>query len=654
MKKILLSLLLFASVSTLSAQQKSDWQQQMLTAKENMLKDVPASLPYISKQFNKNDQPGSVDLDVTGLGELVLSVWATGDGNDYDQAVWADAVLVDKNGKEYRLQDEKFKIRNVDGGWFRLGTGFSGKPFAIGKKVYKHGVLAHANSLLVTDLAGRDIVRFRSDMGIDNNSGSNLGSVVFKVLPTSGVEEAKTLVGAVPEAAEVFSLFGISGSDWMTSPSMVAEKSAIDNIANTLDSRKFVDEEFARIEKLSTEKEQLTAYIALVKEVSRIKSAQDQIQWMNVRAIKEAFADFSTTQGYDKAKYQAKMDEFLALTKDGFGDVYQIGGEGIERAMKALELSKEILFSNPALDFDKILVTRYGLGNSARSAGAQSLGTPYANYTSLMQTRRSGYDTEIIELSNIRGEQLQKRSLFKPENGGLIAEVDLHWDGDRMLFTGVDYQDKLQLYELPIEGGEPTLMTRLTEDTDVQFFDAAYLPSGKIVTASNIAYNGVPCVSGTDHVSTYSLYDPQTNQLRRLTFDQDCNWSATVLQNGKVMFTRWEYTDLMHYYSRIVMTMNPDGTEQKGYVGSGAMFPNSTFDMQQLPQNTNRFVGIISGHHGITRSGRMIIFDPTKARKGVEGMVQEILYSNQPINDVAKDYLVDGVWPQFISPQPIT
>ena len=69
--------------------------------------------------------------------------------------------------------------------------------------------------------------------------------------------------------------------------------------------------------------------------------------------------------------------------------------------------------------------------------------------------------------------------------------------------------------------------------------------------------------------------------------------------------------------------MNPDGTEQKSLYGSGSMFPNSIFDVQPLPKRTNRFVGVISGHHGVARSGRLMIFDPAKSRKEEKGMIQE-------------------------------
>jgi hypothetical protein len=192
-----------------------------------------------------------------------------------------------------------------------------------------------------------------------------------------------------------------------------------------------------------------------------------------------------------------------------------------------------------------------------------------------------------------------------------------------------------------------------TVEPDLEFYDGTYLPDGRIIANSNIGYQGVPCVSGADPVGNMVLYTPKDKGLRRLTFDQDANWNPVIMHNGRVMYTRWEYTDLTHYFSRIIMHMNPDGTENKALFGSGAMFPNSTFDIQPLPGHSSAFVGIISGHHGVARSGRIILFDPSKARKGVEGMLQEIPYRNRQIIPEIKDELVNGVWPQFVKPMPL-
>ncbi|MFI3263490.1 MAG: NPCBM/NEW2 domain-containing protein, partial [Rikenellaceae bacterium] len=657
MKNFLTVFLAVFSVTTLWSQttkgvKTASWMSEMLTAKKTALSSKSNSLPYESPILTRDNQPVSLEFDVTGLDELILSVWATGDGYRNDNAVWADAVLIDKNGNEYKLQDEQFTTCKAQNNRFRAGVNFAKKPFSIGSKTYSHGFITLANSLLITDLKGRNIVKYKTDIGIDASSGPG-GTVVFKVLTTSGVKEAEALVKKTPEASDVFTLFKTTGADWLTTKGMALEATTLLKSSEILNSNAFVKAELERIATLPTELEQFEAYISLGNRINRIIPVQEQLVWLNIRAIKEAFADFSTAKGYDKATYQAKLDELILLSKTNLNDIYTLENEGIERAEKALALRKEILFSNKILDFDKIVLARYGLNESARSAGAPLLGTPPANYSSQLQARRTGHNSEIIEISNLRGE-LQERSIYKPSNGGSISEPELHWNADKILFTSTNEKNQFQLFEVNLDGSDAKQVTNIKDDTDLEFFDATYLPSGKIVTASNISYNGVPCVSGADYVSTYCLFDPETNQLRRLTFDQDCNWSATTLHNGKVMFTRWEYTDLMHYYSRIVMTMNPDGTEQKGYVGSGAIFPNATFDMKQLPGNKNRFVGIISGHHGTVRSGRMIIFDPSKARKGKEGMVQEILKSKEGIDDTYKDRLVDDVWPKLISPQPLS
>ncbi|MFI3294614.1 MAG: SUMF1/EgtB/PvdO family nonheme iron enzyme [Rikenellaceae bacterium] len=652
MKRLILTIAFALSGFWLGAQENDQWKDHILGEKAKMLENVSASLPFVSPQYNSGDQPGTMDLNITGVNDLILSVWGTADGDDYDHAAWAGAVLIDKDGKEYLLEDETFELMQVNGDWFVKAANFSGNPISIGKKVYKTGLITHAQALMVLNVEGRNLVRFKSDLGVDN--GSAHGTVVFKVMSTSGEKEAAELLAQYPQAAEIFSLFNVKCADWLTSPFLFAEKSALNTIGANLSSRWFVDQELERIETLSSEREKLDACIALAKRGYRALAIQEQIGWIDMVAIRDAFADFSSMKGYDKATYQAKLDRLTALYNEGFADLAGLSDAAIDRAERALNLKKEILFSNPVLDFDRIITTRFTLGSSARAVGAQEMGTPSSNFASLLSTRRTGYDVQISELSGLREAQRSERQIYKPDNDGYISEVDLHWDGQKMLFTGINELQQLQLYEVNVDGSGARRVTNFTEDTDLEFFDAAYLPSGKIMTASNIAYNGVPCINGFDHVSCYNLFDPETGALRRLTFDQDCNWAATILQNGKVLYTRWEYTDLMHYYSRIVMTMNPDGTEQKAYFGSGAMFPNATYDMQQLPENHNRFVGVISGHHGVCRSGRLIIFDPTKARKGVEGMVQEIPFGREPIKVVEEDEMVKDVWPQFTTPHPIT
>ena len=345
------------------------------------------------------------------------------------------------------------------------------------------------------------------------------------------------------------------------------------------------------------------------------------------------------------------MTELEQQVKQGFGNIYSGDEAVLVNAEKAVANKRAILLANPLLNGDKILTVRYQLGNRDRRAMAPELGTQSNNWSNQESARRKGFNADIVELSNLRDE-VQIRTIYKPDNTSSIADLKLHWDGDRAMFTQTMSDNRWNVFEVKLNNGDCKKLIDNPEP-DLEFYDGTYLPDGRIIANSNIGYQGVPCVNGSDPVGNMVLYTPQSKNLRRLTFDQDANWNPVIMNNGRVMYTRWEYTDLTHYYTRIVMNMNPDGTEQKALYGSGSMFPNSTFDVQPLPGYASAFVGIISGHHGVARSGRLILFDPAKARKGAAGMLQEIPHRNRPIVEEVKDRLVDGVWPQFIKPSPL-
>ncbi|MBQ5860946.1 MAG: formylglycine-generating enzyme family protein, partial [Alistipes sp.] len=322
----------------------------------------------------------------------------------------------------------------------------------------------------------------------------------------------------------------------------------------------------------------------------RLKS---ELEYLNIESVKSAYADFCKTKGYDSALYGEKVKELEQL----------VGKSDKPSQQRAVELKREILLSNPLLDDAKILVGRYRVGDSARSIWTPSLGTQANNWSNQGSAARSGFDAEIAELSNIRGE-VQSRTVFKPTNSSCVTDLMLHWDGERILFTAADDNQRWGVYEVNRDGTNFHKVIH-SEEPDLEFFDGAYMPSGRIIAMSNIGYQGVPCVNGGDQVGNMIAYEPATGAMRRMTFDQDANWHPRVMNNGRLMYVRWEYTDLTHYYSRFVMHANPDGTETKALYGSGGWFPNSIFDVQPLPGGVNTFVGIISGHHGIARSGRL-------------------------------------------------
>ena len=229
-------------------------------------------------------------------------------------------------------------------------------------------------------------------------------------------------------------------------------------------------------------------------------------------------------------------------------------------------------------------------------------------------------------LSNLRGQPRWTR-LHKPERAAsILRDVRLDFPADRLLFSSIDAKGRWAIFEIRSDGSGLEQLTP-TDYPDLDFFDACYLPDGRIVVCSTANYFGLPCLDGNQQVASLYLLDPATKALRQLTFDQDSDNDPTVLNDGRVLYQRWEYSDIPHYFSRRRMSMNPDGTGQLALYGSSSWFPTAFRFARPVPDHPTRLVGIISGHHDFGDCGRLALLDPGLAggypfryRPDVEGV----------------------------------
>ncbi len=313
----------------------------------------------------------------------------------------------------------------------------------------------------------------------------------------------------------------------------------------------------------------------------------------------------------------------------------------IEREFQALR--REALLANPLLDFDRILLIK---------RGAKNLGLPQ-NWEGNQSIKPGNFDNEIAIVSSFRSEPLLK-PLFRPGENRFVGDLKLHYDADRlMLSMRNSVNGPYRVYEIGIDGSGLRAIHQIDEP-DVHNYDATYLPSGKILFMSTAPFTGVPCVTGASHVANIFLLDPESENIRRLTFEQEHDWCPTVLNDGRVLYQRWEYSDLPHFVSRLLFHMNPDGMGQMEYYGSNSYWPNSTFYAKPVPNHPTRFVGIVGGHHGVPRMGELVLFDVAKGRKEADGVVQRIPGYGKKVEPVVKDELVNASWPKFLHPYPLS
>ena len=316
------------------------------------------------------------------------------------------------------------------------------------------------------------------------------------------------------------------------------------------------------------------------------------------------------------------------------------------------KLQKEILLQHPAVDFDEIIFL------SRERGAAQGLFSNYAGNTGWLGnnegTLRGPYKGKILRGPLDQDKAPNRQPTVLRESSVYMGDLCLDWDAKTLLLSSGEEEKGTPwgLYEMDVDGKNWRSAYK-NDDKEVDIYDACYLPDGRIVTTASVGFQGVPCVSGGDIVSNLVLINKERTGMRRLTFDQDCNWNPEVYPNGRLVFLRWEYTDSAHYFSRVMMTMNQDGTDQQEFYGSNSYWPNSIFGQQHIPGSSTKFVGIVSGHHGVARKGELVMFDVTKGRIETQGAVHKFGHAGKPIENITLDRLVDNISPYFIHPRPL-
>ncbi|NUQ63038.1 MAG: SUMF1/EgtB/PvdO family nonheme iron enzyme [Pirellulales bacterium] len=353
------------------------------------------------------------------------------------------------------------------------------------------------------------------------------------------------------------------------------------------------------------------------------------------------------------AELKKRHDAVLAAIRPAGKPEAEQGKEAGEQADRVRELAElveqfnqlryEALLSNPLVQFDRLLLVERAGGNLALPA----------NWESNSSLSTTGIDNRLCVLSPVRPDG-ELTTLFQPPPGRFVGDVDLHFDADRLLFSMPGANGRWQVHELRLsQTSREVRELPLITEPDVDNYDACYLPDGRILFTSTAPFVGVPCVYGGSHVTNSYLW-AKDGSIRQLTVDQEHNWCPTVLSNGRVLYLRWEYTDLPHAHSRRLFHMNPDGTAQMEYLSSNSYFPNSFFYARPVPGDPTKVVGIATGHHGNARTGRLLVVDPAKGRHEASGVVREIPGYGKPVEAIIRDQLADGVWPQFLHPYPLS
>ena len=254
----------------------------------------------------------------------------------------------------------------------------------------------------------------------------------------------------------------------------------------------------------------------------------------------------------------------------------------------------------------KIVFTRhYELGGSHYA---------YTEGLSDAQRERHFRPGSALCLLDVTGDTPKVETLIDAPQG-VIRDPDVSYDGKRILFSWKksDRQDDYHLYEMDAATRK---IRQLTFGLGFADYEGCYLPDG------NILFNSSRCVQIVDcwwtEVSNLYVCDKDGKFMRRLAFDQVHSNYPQVLDDGRVVYTRWDYNDRGQLYPQPLYQMNPDGTGQTEYYGNNSWFPTTIAHARGIP-GTTKVMALATGHHTHQR-GKLCIVDPSKGRQEASGV----------------------------------
>lgn len=222
-----------------------------------------------------------------------------------------------------------------------------------------------------------------------------------------------------------------------------------------------------------------------------------------------------------------------------------------------------------------------------------------------------GGELSLLKLNGIWGEE---ETLLKcPE--GVFRDPDVHFDGKHILFSWKKSakEDDFHLYEMEMPSRR---LKQLTNGLGFADIEPIYLPDDNILFNSTRNGNSVDC--WTVEVSNLYICDREGRYTRQVGYDQVHTSNPTLLDDGRVVYTRWEYNDRAQVFTQPLLQMNPDGTGQSEYYGVNSFFPTTVTHTRQIP-GTRKVMGTIMGHH-TPQHGKLAVIDPEAGRDENEGI----------------------------------
>lgn len=334
------------------------------------------------------------------------------------------------------------------------------------------------------------------------------------------------------------------------------------------------------------------------------------------RGLFEAYPvyyDWWLQDGTDVAWFEGTLAEQLAarLQKVAPTVVVENSPEGFSKAfhayLAACEKRREGRLAAFVANSPEVVFTKF-----------RTLRPSFFAYTEGLSDARAecnffpGSELAVLKMNGIWAEE----ETLLSDTSGVFRDPDVHFDGKHLLFSWKKSakEDDFHLYEMEMPSKE---VKQLTSGLGYADIEPIYLPDENIMFNSTRNGSAVDCWQV--EVSNLYLCDREGRYMRQIGFDQVHTSNPALLDDGRVVYTRWDYNDRGQVFTQPLFQMNMDGTGQTEYYGANSFFPTTVTHTRQIP-GTRKVMSTIMGHHN-PQHGKLCVIDPEAGRQENEGVM---------------------------------
>ena len=309
------------------------------------------------------------------------------------------------------------------------------------------------------------------------------------------------------------------------------------------------------------------------------------------------------------------------------------------------EIKRRIMLKNPAVDFDSVLFV--------------DMPFPQGSEWNHETRHRLGYmavpGARLLVLRGLSPAGELKQLMPRLPLHGAFWRPDISYDGRKVLFCFKPHNEKsFHIHEIGVDGEGLRQITSGPYDD----LDPIYLPDGKHILFSSTRGNTyVRCMPPTN-AYVLTRCDNDGRNIYLISSNNEPDYLPSVMDDGRVIYTRWEYTDKPLWRAQKLWTIHPDGTANSMFWGNQSVWPDVVKDARGIP-GSRRVMFTGSAHHDWF-AGSVGIIDQSKGFNFPDGITKVTAdvgwpeVGNGPVDPIeSPKYHRSGAYGAYYSPYPL-